>query len=57
MSEIHSTSIERTYRNGDKVTKRVTVVGETPIVGEVLPKGQFYEGWLVTRTVLCGTIR
>ena len=53
MTDIHSTSIERTYPNGDTVQKRVTLRGETPIVGEVLPERHFYAGWTVTATVLC----
>ncbi len=56
MSEVHSTSIERTYYNGDTAKKRVTLVGKTPIVGEVLSKNHFYAGWTVTATVLCGHI-
>ena len=50
---VDSTTIEKTYRDGETVTKRVTMV-DTPLSpGDTVPEGHFWEGWKVTAVVNC----
>jgi hypothetical protein len=50
---VDSTTIEKTYRDGETVVKRVTMVDCPLSPGDTVPEGHFWEGWKVTAVVNC----
>jgi hypothetical protein len=57
---IQSATIERTYRNAQASTRRVTLNGRADgrgfAIGDTLPEGHFWSGWKITAIVECGVL-
>ncbi len=58
--KIQAATIERSYRNAETSTRRVTLNGRADgsafEIGETLPAGHFWAGWKITAAVDCGEI-